>query len=417
MKLHLASENLEIQRLCQEVLSDLVSRGWTLHIGNSEPPLLDADLYVWDIQPGQMHPLEVAPSDRWRHFYLVSRSDLRGIREAGLCADANLLLKPVTKAALSAFFSEACEHCKRHPQPADFSPAVECLRADRDELLQCLSEANLRLQEYDHDRTNFLARAIHDFRAPLTAISGYCGLLLGDDLGDLTPQQHEVLERMQKSAKRLSRMATAMFQLSIAPRAELTLDLQERDVRECIHQALDEMLPLIQEKRISFNVDIGESPEPLFFEPGKLQQVIINLLDNACKFTPKTGSIDVVGYPYFWDRRFAGRTGAGSPSERRAGPSLSPNSYRVDIRDTGPGIPAAHLAKVFEEYTCYGGGGDRSGGGLGLAICRMIMTQHRGYVWAESSKEGARFSFVLPFHRPEHLSVVQRSDSSMVGHF
>jgi signal transduction histidine kinase len=69
----------------------------------------------------------------------------------------------------------------------------------------------------------------------------------------------------------------------------------------------------------------------------------------------------------------------------------------VDICDSGPGIAAEHLDRIFEEYTSYSGGHDRSGGGLGLAICKLILSQHQGRVWAENSSEGAVFSFVLPF--------------------
>src|SRR5207237_7947878 len=81
------------------------------------------------------------------------------------------------------------------------------LRADRDEILQCLIETNLKLQEYDQDRTNFLARAVHDFRAPLTSISGYCGLLLSEPFRSLNDNQREVLQRMLHSTNRLSRMS------------------------------------------------------------------------------------------------------------------------------------------------------------------------------------------------------------------
>jgi signal transduction histidine kinase len=113
------------------------------------------------------------------------------------------------------------------------------LRADRDEILQCLIQTNLKLQEYDHDRTNFLTRAVHDFRAPLTAISGYCGLLLGEALGTLTEDQKEVLRRMQHSTKRLSRMASAMFQLSVGRQIK-PLDLLKGNIRECMEQAVHE---------------------------------------------------------------------------------------------------------------------------------------------------------------------------------
>ena len=124
-------------------------------------------------------------------------------------AEATILLKPVTRATLSAFLGLAVASQEERIS------ASHSLRADRDEILQCLIETNLKLQEYDQDRTNFLARAVHDFRAPLTAISGYCGLLLSEPFGSLDENQRDVLLRMQHSAKRLSRMASAMFQLSV----------------------------------------------------------------------------------------------------------------------------------------------------------------------------------------------------------
>ena len=81
-------------------------------------------------------------------------------------------------------------------------------------MLQYLLQANLKLQEYDQDRTNFLAHSVHDFRAPLTAIQGYCSLLLDGQMGALTPEQTKILERMQRSVKRLARLTAGMLQMS-----------------------------------------------------------------------------------------------------------------------------------------------------------------------------------------------------------
>jgi signal transduction histidine kinase len=268
-------------------------------------------------------------------------------------------------------------------------------------------QTNLKLQEYDHDRTNFLARAIHDFRAPLTAITGYCGLLLSNDLGALTDEQREVLERMQRSARKLSRMASAMFQLSVAPRLELSSESEPGEIRECIEQALSEILLTAEEKRLSISVDTVESPSPLYFERIKLEQVVVNLLDNACKFAPRGGSIDIRGYPWHWDGGTGGRPIAHMAETNGRREQHLPNSYRVDIHDSGPGIPASQLPKIFEEYTSYAGGTDRSGGGLGLAICRMILNHHNGKIWAESGKDGATFSFILPFRTTETAPAVQ----------
>ena len=138
----------------------------------------------------------------------------------------------------------------------------------------------------------------------------------------------------------------------------------------------------------------------MYLEPGQIEQVLVNLLDNACRFTPKRGSIEIRGYPFFWDRRTM-LLSPMSRTERRYEDCQSPNSYRMDIRGSGPPIPREHLERIFEEYTSYAGGQDRSGGGLGLAICRMIITAHEGRVWAENTEQGPRFSFVLPIRSLE----------------
>lgn len=147
----------------------------------------------------------------------------------------------------------------------------------------------------------------------------------------------------------------------------------------------------------------------------EIEQVLINLLDNACKFTHRDGSIEVCGYPYFWERRFL--LGGSAPGERRADSASPegvrlPNCYRINIRDTGPGIPPDRLSHIFEEYTSYAGPQDRSGGGLGLAICRLIMSRHEGHIWADSHKGGAIFSFVLPYRRAELQENIPKSASA-----
>jgi signal transduction histidine kinase len=334
--------------------------------------------------------------DTQRHFALLPRKAVAAFRQRFPEAEMSVLLKPVNRATFRAFLGQACTFyaSRRH----DLNQSK--IRVDRDEILQCLIQANLKLQEYDQDRTNFLVRAVHDFRAPLTALTGFCGLLLGEQLGSITDDQREVLLRMQHSAKRLSRMASAMFQLSIGKQVQTIPDLRPNDLRECLNQALYELMPFTEEKNITVTVDFDPAGEVLFFERPQIEQLLINLLDNACKFTPKHGLIEIRGYPCFWERR-AGDTPR-LLEDRRHFDSQVSNAFRVDIRDSGPGVPPGLIHKIFEEYTTYSGGHDRSRGGLGLAICRMITHQHGGNVWAESgSQGGATFSFVLPFHRPE----------------
>jgi signal transduction histidine kinase len=399
MNLGLVSEDRELLNLCREVLADISDNTWNVAPANGDSDSQSADLWLWDYVPGQALP-ETLFSQPSRHLFLVHRQDLNDFRALVGTSDIHVLLKPAIRATLTAFLSAAADQINQS------SPGAS-LRADRDEILQCLIQANLKLQEYDQDRTTFLARAVHDFRAPLTALSGYCGLLLAEPVGPLTESQREVLSRMLKSTKRLSRMAAAMFQLSVGRHVKRRPDLQRGDIGECLEQALHEITPFADDKAIDIRTDIAPSPHPLFFEPGQIEQVLINILDNACKFAPRSGVIELSGYPYFWDRR---KTQSSIPpaAERRVRNLEAPTAYRIDISDSGNAIQAEHLEQIFEEYTTYSGGRDRSGGGLGLAIARMIVNQHEGHVWAENTEGGPMFSIVLPFSKPDTALVQER---------
>jgi len=204
---------------------------------------------------------------------------------------------------------------------------------------------------------------------------------------------------MLHSATRLSRISTAMFQLTVPPKVDQDLNLEQADLRDCLDQAMHEVALILKEKRISVTVEIEPAPDGLLFEKSQMEQTLVNLLENACKFTPREGTIEISGYPFFWERRAVQSVAIDRSLDRRTQQAAGFNAFRVDIRDNGPGIPAAHVLKIFEEYTTYGGGQDRSGGGLGLAICRMILSRHSGRIWAESHPSGALFSFVLPLQR------------------
>jgi len=393
MDVILISGDSDLYKLCREILNEFRGVDWHLLkvTPDSCPP--DGDFYIWD-NPAKID-IPAGFEQRFsKHLFLVPRNDVANFQEHSGVSEAAILLKPVTRACLTAFLGFAASSFQHR------IAAASVLRADRDEMLQCLIQANLQLQQYDQDRTNFLARAVHDFRAPLTATSGYCGLLLSEALGPLSDDQKEVLRRMQHSTKRLSRMASAMFELSVGRHVKKQPDLRKAEIRDCVEQALHEITPFADSKRIALSVDLEYTLGALFLEPGQIEQVLGNLLDNACKFTPKNGSIEVRGYPYFWERRTMRRHPV-PIADRRHSDSPVPNSYRIDIQGSGPLIPREHLDNIFEEYTSYAGPQDRSGGGLGLAICRMILSAHDGRVWAENTKDGPRFSFVLPTHSEE----------------
>jgi len=196
--------------------------------------------------------------------------------------------------------------------------------------------------------------------------------------------------------------------LSVGRQVKRRLDLQPGDMQSCLDQALHEITPFADDKSITITIDTNPGLRQLYFEPGQIEQVLVNLLHNACKFTPKHGSIEVTGRPYFWDRR----TSSSAVSiERRKRAARESNSYRVSVSNSGAPIPSEHLGRIFEEYTSYAGGRDRSGGGLGLAICRMIISEHEGKIWAENTSAGPMISFVIPM-RTEAFRAPQKSLTS-----
>jgi signal transduction histidine kinase len=385
MNVAVLSADNDLIRLCTEALREIPDCRWTVCAPADGAGA--ADLHIWDVGPDS--PLPEGACSPTRSLFLVDRRRLAELRDRTGGEGAGILLKPVTRATLSAFLGLAAAAHQ------DRLSAAASLREDRDEILQCLIQANLKLQEYDQDRTNFLSRAVHDFRAPLTALSGYCGLLLAEPLGPLSASQKEVVRRMQNSAQRLSRMASAMFELSVGQRLQRRLELRRGDIREPLGQALHEAAPFASEKGITVTASIEETDGAVLFEPGQVEQALLNVLDNACKFTPKGGAIDVRAYPWFWERRSCSLD-IEYACERRVNASRRPNAYRIDIQDSGASIPTEHLQRIFEEYTSYSGGKDRSGAGLGLAICRMIAAQHEGRIWAENTSFGPMFSMVLP---------------------
>lgn len=383
MEIRLVSQAEDLHRLCRDVVAGIALRDCTLSVvpADSGAP---ADLYIWDFEPA----LSLFPElqqNASKHLFLVDRKHLPAfLRQKAESTDINLLLKPVSRTMLSAFVGLAVS-----------GHADNALRWDRDQMFQCLIHTNLKLQQHNQDRANLLNRAIHDFRAPLTALNGYCGLMRSGSLGPLTDQQRDVLQRMQNSAKRLSRITCALLEITVNRMSECWRQMQPHDIVQCLQRVLEEIGLFADEKRITITTDLWPCEECLHFEVDEIEQAFLNLLDNACRFAPKDGSVEIRGYPYWWDR-------AAHPINREAAPlhnrqqSQRPNSYRVDIRDSGVPVPDDHLHRIFEENAPYTGARDRSGGGLGLAICRMILQRHQGRVWVQNTDLGPMFSLVLP---------------------
>ncbi len=354
----------------------------TLIRSNPGETVPQADVYVWDFESESDLQAHIFARDSAQHLLLVDAKSLE--RASSLSQSACILLKPVSAVTLRAFVELALKTWELRQEARE----AENLRLDRAALLQYVLEVNLKLQEYDQERSNFLARAIHDFRAPLTALHGYCGLLAEGKLGPVNVGQRDLLERMRYSTRRLTRLASGTLELLTQGRLNRVPDRNSGDIEEAVDQALHDVYPLILDKQIEVDVQVEPASKELLFEPEQIQQVLINLLENSSKFTPRGGKVTIRGYVVHEDADRRGLTSHMPPG--------TCDGYRVDILDSGPGVPTHLAEKVFEQYATYAGTGDRSGGGLGLAICRAIVVAHGGVIWTTPGREGGRFSFILP---------------------
>jgi signal transduction histidine kinase len=389
-KISLVSEDRRLLELCQEAVQELA-------IGASDIVLLTpqqahsstSELLIWDtdyaISSRKDRALEAGRCQQ--ELFLVNRKLLHEFLTDMPLGAGSTLLKPVTKRVLQIFLEQAFARTQARNKPS---------APDWKDALQCLLMANLKMQEYDQDRTNFLARALHDFRSPLMAASGYCNILIQQSMGQLSPGQLDLIQRIQRSLRKLTRLTAGMLRLSVVKQVTQQLDLRDSSLQCCVENALQEIESLAHDKNISISCDLSDPHDPLYVDPEQLEHVMINLLENACRFTPKGGRIEICGYTVGGEDAEESRDKPRSAPDFYASLSSSSRLYRVDMSDTGPGILPENLEKVFEEYTSYGGPRDRSGGGLGLAICKMILTAHGGQIWAENFSAGARLSFILP---------------------
>ncbi|HLJ91503.1 MAG TPA: HAMP domain-containing sensor histidine kinase [Candidatus Angelobacter sp.] len=378
IKLRIFSSESRLLKDCRSVLDEICPESYELADGHNASENWNDDIYIWDGSSDLPGPM-AKPSPAAK-LIVVSRNAIGALRHRLPHGDFVFLHSPVTPLALRVFLESAIARLSLNSHER-----AQRLQLDRDRILEKLLETNRRLQEYETDRTNFLMRAVHDLRVPLMALQGYSGLLLAAQLGSINSEQAAVLEKMQRSARRLGRLADAMLGLGMGANASVQLNLENASLEDCVHQAIHEIMPIAVQKKIHIDLQMDPPHGTLTFDAGQIEQVMVNLLDNGCKFTPKRGSIDIRGYSTHADE-----LEGSSRTELPAG-------YRIDVSDSGSGIPAERLEDIFSEYTSYSGSADRSGAGLGLAICKIILNAHNGRIWASCAGRGASFSFVLPY--------------------
>jgi signal transduction histidine kinase len=238
-----------------------------------------------------------------------------------------------------------------------------------------LESAARQQKEVDNLRRDLIAWTSHDLRTPLTSIRAMVEALADGVVTD-PDMAGRYLQTIRADVQRLNVLIDDLFELAQLDAGGLKFDLAPHSLRDLISDSLESFRALAQQRGIQLSGEVAEGVDPVTLNAQKAGRVLGNLLSNALRHTPEGGTVRV-------------------KAER------APGAVRVEVRDSGAGIPPEDLGRIFERF--YRGDAARArvptstGAGLGLAIARGIVEAHGGTIWAENAEGGgARFVFTLP---------------------
>ena len=242
------------------------------------------------------------------------------------------------------------------------------LAIERAVLAEEAQAAQLRV-EAERLRSSLLSSVSHDLRTPLTAITGAASTLLEPDNGLSAESRRDLVETIAEEAHRLNRLVQNLLEMT---RLEAGVQIKKEwhPLEEVVGAALSRLDRLLRDHRVEAALPKDLPLVPL--DDVLIEQVFINLLENAVKYTPPGTLIEI-------------------------GASASGDQVTVEIADRGPGLAPGDLERVFDKFYRGAPAGDARGAGLGLAICRAIVEAHGGRIWAENRPVGGvAFRFTLP---------------------
>ncbi len=260
--------------------------------------------------------------------------------------------------------------------------AYESEVAEKEREARALAQVNEELRRLDTLKSEFLAMVSHELRTPLTAIIGYSRLLLRQVHGPLTAKQTEQQEAIYRGAQRLSDLINDLLDVSRLETGRVELHPRPTSIRSSVDQVTAIVGVAAQAKEIRIDNNVPADLPPVQADPSRLQQILVNLIGNAVKFSRRGDTVRVASgrhRDYVW----------------------------VSVEDDGMGIARDQLARIWDPFYQVEGPMQRrhGGSGLGLAIVRRLVELHGGVVRAESDGEdrGSRFTFTMPVAQPAPL--------------
>jgi signal transduction histidine kinase len=239
-----------------------------------------------------------------------------------------------------------------------------------------LERASIEIAKLEEEKKrflHFLGIAAHDLKAPLTAIQGFLWVMLGGYSGELTDKQRNMLERSTYRIKELLNLISDLLDIPRIETGQIVQEMKQVSLKQIIEASLGDLRDLAEQKKLELKVELPADLPEVYGSAPRLQQVITNLVNNAINFTPK-GSVTL-----------------------RVNDEDS--EIRVEVADTGIGIPPQDLPRIFEDFF-RASNVETKGTGLGLSIAKRIVEAHGGRIWVESpcleTNTGSKFTFTLP---------------------
>ncbi|WP_159838565.1 hybrid sensor histidine kinase/response regulator [Burkholderia sp. 8Y] len=265
---------------------------------------------------------------------------------------------------------------------------VELLHARRqaEEALEARTAAEEALQRADRHKDEFLATLAHELRNPLAPIQAAVRLLTRKAFAD--EQLNWSTRVLERQVAQLGRLVDDMLDVSRIAEGKLEVRKQRISLATAIDLAVEGVRDLIRTQSHHLRVDLPDAPLFVNADPTRLTQIVLNLLNNAAKYTPPGGTIDL--------------------AVRREGDELA-----MAVRDTGIGIAPEHLDTLFDIFSQLPEGHSRSGGGLGigLSLVRALTEQHGGTVTVTSAGVGMGSEFIVRLPLSSDQTIVQNSDA------
>ena len=251
------------------------------------------------------------------------------------------------------------------------------LAIERANLANEAQDAQVRI-ETERLRNSLLSSVSHDLRTPLATITGAISTILDGGTRLDSQTRHELLESVREEAERLNRLVQNLLEMTRLESGPLQLRKEWHPLEEVIGAALTRLGKRLADRRVTTSIPPDLPLVPI--DDVLVEQVLVNLLDNALKYTPPGSPIRIIA-------------------------TATDQAITVEVADRGPGLPAGEEEKVFEKFYQGDAAGGR-GAGLGLAICRGVVKAHGGRIWAQNLPEGGvAFLFTLPLSGTPPASV------------